>query len=105
MNWVKGKVITALTTAIGGLIGTSLGPLGSLIGAAVGAAVGLVFELFKSIWEDDVFKPVTASVNIPSLTARWDGKTDSPEGVATFTGHGGKYQVVYDWRLLATVTE
>jgi hypothetical protein len=102
LNWVKAKVTAALAAALGGAIGASGGPVGAIIGAAVGVVVGLVFDLFKSIWEDDIFKPATVSVNIPSLNARWaGGKTDSPEGVITYTGHGGKYQVVYDWRLFA----
>lgn len=101
MTWVKTKVTAALAAAIGGAIGASGGPIGAIIGAAVGAIVGYVFDLLKSIWEDDVFRPVTLRVNIPSLNARWSGKTDSPEGVVTFSGHGGKYQVVYDWRLAA----
>jgi hypothetical protein len=104
LNWVKTKVVAALTAAIGGAIGASGGPIGAIIGAAVGAVVGLVFELFKSIWEDDVFKPATVSVSIPSLNARWSGKTDSPEGSVTFSGHGGKYQLTYDWQLLAAAT-
>jgi hypothetical protein len=102
LNWVKPKVTAALAAALGGAIGASGGPVGAIIGAAVGAVVGLVFDLFKSIWEDDIFKPVTASVAIPSLSARWTGgKTDSPEGIATFAGHGGKYQLTYDWRVFA----
>jgi len=102
LNWVKAKVTTALTAALGGAIGASGGPVGAIIGAVVGAIAGLVFALFKSIWEDDIFKPATVSVSIPSLTARWPGnKTDSPESVITYTGHGGKYQVTYDWRLFA----
>lgn len=102
LTWVKSKVTAALAAAIGGAIGASGGPIGAIIGAAVGAVVGLVFDLFKSIWEDDIFKPATVSVNIPSLNARWPGgKTDSPEGVITYTGHGGKYQLTYDWRMFA----
>ena len=56
----------------------------------------------KVIWEDDVFTPVTDSVNIPSLNHHWPGgKTDSPERFFTFEGHGGKYLVKCDWRLYA----
>lgn len=101
-DWVKSKVTAALAAALGGAIGASGGPVGAIIGAAVGFVVGLVFDLLKSIWEDDIFKPATVSVSIPSLNARWaGGKTDSPEGVITYTGHGGKYQLTYDWRLFA----
>jgi hypothetical protein len=102
LTWVKEKVIAALTAAIGSAIGMSGGPVGAIIGAAVGFAVGLVFDLFKSMWEDDIFKPQTVRVNIPSLTARWpNAKTDGPEGTLTFSGHGGTYRVVYDWRMFA----
>jgi len=99
-TWVKDKVITALTAAIGGLIGASGGPIGVIIGVAVGWAVGKVYEIFKSVWEDDVFTPVTARIDVPSMTHRFTGgRVDSPEGVAVFSGHGGKYDLTYDWRL------
>jgi hypothetical protein len=100
LMWVKEKVTTALTTAIGGAIGASGGPIGAAIGAAVGAAVGLIIDFIKEIWEDDAFEPATLRVDIPSLDARWPGDmTDSPEGVITYRGHGGEYQVTYDWRI------
>jgi len=100
LDWVKDKVITALTAALGTAIGASGGPVGAIIGAAVGYCVGKVFEIFKSVWEDDVFPPVTARLDVPSATHRFTGgKVDSAEGVATFSGHGGKYDLTYDWRL------
>lgn len=99
-TWVKDKVITALTAAIGGAIGASGGPIGAIIGVAVGWAVGKVWEIFKSVWEDDVFTPVTARLDVPSMTHRFSGgRVDSPEGTATFSGHGGKYDLTYDWRM------
>lgn len=99
-SWVKEKVITALTAAIGGAIGASGGPIGAIIGVAVGWAVGKVYEIFKSVWEDDVFAPVTVRLDVPSMTHRFaGGKVDGPQGVATFQGHGGKYELTYDWRL------
>ncbi len=100
LMWVKEKVITALTTAIGGAIGASGGPIGAAIGAAVGAAVGLIIDFIKEIWEDDAFEPATIKVDIPSINARWPGDmADSPEGVINYRGHGGEYQVAYDWRI------
>ncbi len=99
---VKEKVIATLTAAIRGAIGASGGPIGAIIGAAVGFIVGKIFDFRKNIWEDDIFQPVTARIDIPSLNARFtDGKTDSPDAIATFTGHNGKYQVTYDWRVFA----
>ncbi|MGE3976414.1 MAG: tachylectin-related carbohydrate-binding protein [Nitrospira sp.] len=100
LMWVKEKVTTALAAAIGGLIGVSGGPIGAAIGAAVGAAVGLIIDFIKDVWEDDAFKPATVRVDIPSLDARWPGDmTDSPEGIITYKGHGGEYQVIFDWHL------
>lgn len=96
---VKEKVSAALVGAAVGLAG---GPLGIIIGAAVGFVIGKVFSFLKDIFRDDLFRPAMLSVRIASLTARWPGgKTDSPEGVATFKGHGGEYRVTYDWRMRA----
>ncbi|MGH8615960.1 MAG: FG-GAP-like repeat-containing protein, partial [Gammaproteobacteria bacterium] len=104
----KEHVITALTTAIGtsvGSVGGSAIPglgtlLGAAIGAAVGFAVGKAIEWLKAWWGDDIFAPYTVSVEIPSINARWAGSLDSGEGVITFKGHNGTYQLTYDWGLL-----
>jgi len=98
---VREKVTAALIAAFGGL-GSSGGPVGAIIGAGVGYVVGKVFDWLARVWSDDIFKPVTASVNIASLNAQWPGgRTDSPEVIATFSGHDGKYEVTYDWRMFA----
>ena len=101
LDKVKAEVISALAAAIGGAIGASGGPIGAAIGAVVGWVVGQVFEWLKSWWSDDIFKPFTVSVSIPSLNARWAGKTDSPEYWVKWWGHDGTYQLWYDWRLFA----
>lgn len=101
LSYVKDKVTAALTAAIGTAIGVSGAAIDAIIGAAVSYVVGLVFDLFKSVWEDDIFKPVTVATNISSLSARWPGgQTDSPNKTTTYSGFGGKYQLVYDWRML-----
>jgi hypothetical protein len=98
---VKEKVKDALIKVLGDLVGTSGGPVGILIGIVAGEVVNRVFDFLGRLWGDDIFPPVMTSVSIASLTARWPGgKTDSPEGVATFKGHGGHYRVAYDWRML-----
>jgi hypothetical protein len=75
----------------------------STIAAAIAALVVLVFteiwRLFKNIWEDDLFSPYTVTVSVPSLTAGFNGNSVSPQGVASFDGHGGKYEVLYDWQV------
>jgi len=98
---VKEQVVIALVAA-GADIGASVGIVGAVIGAVVGWVVGMVFEWLKSWWSDDIFKPVTVSISIPSLNARWaGGQTDSPEGWIKWWGHGGTYKLWYDWRLFA----
>lgn len=78
------------------------GLVGAIIGWAVGFCVGKAVDWLKGLWGDDIFKPVAASVNITSLNAQWPGgRTDSPEEIATFSGHDGKYEVIYDWRMFA----
>lgn len=102
LNKIKEKVISALASAIGAAIGAPAGGVGAIIGAAVGFVVGEVFRIFKSVWEDDIFAPVTTQVTIPTLSHRFaGGATDSAEDVATFSGHGGKYQISFDWRVFA----
>jgi hypothetical protein len=97
---VKEKVIAYLAAAVGGALGSIGGPLGTVIGLAIGFVVGKVFELLISVWNDDVFTPITVKVDIASPNARWPGnKKDSPETITTFTGHDGKYTVTTDWQL------
>ncbi len=99
---IRERVVAALAAAIGGAVGASGGPVGAIIGAAVGYVVGRVFELLKTAFADDIFAPKTVSVAIAALGQRFaDGKTDSPEATVTFEGHGGRYQLTYDWRLFA----
>ncbi len=101
-NKVRQEVITALTTAIGTAIGATAGPAGAVLGAVVGFVVGEVFRVMKTLWEDDVFRPATLEIVIPSRNHRFENDaTDSNEGITTFSGHGGRYQVVWDWRLFA----
>jgi hypothetical protein len=100
---VKEKVLALVAAAVGGAIGTAVVPgLGTIVGAAVGWALGKLVDWLIGLFGDDVFKPITVCVNIPSLNARWPGgKTDSPEGVLTYKAFGGTYQLTFDWRLFA----
>ena len=99
---VKAKVLQLVAAAVGAAIGSTVPGIGTIVGAVTGWVMANVFEYLKGLFGDDVFKPVTVSINIPSLNTRWSGgKTDSPEGVVTFKGYGGTYQLTYDWRLFA----
>ena len=103
LDKIKERVVAALAAAFGAALGTAAGgPVGTVIGLAVGFAVGKAFELLKDLVADEVFEPKTVSVIIPSLTHRFKGdKTDSPEIVSVFKGHGGRYDVAFDWRMVA----
>ncbi|NIJ52868.1 hypothetical protein [Dyadobacter arcticus] len=94
---VKEKVKAALIAA-------GLG-LGATIGAALAYVIGYIVDricgILSRAWNDDVFPPLSAKIKIPSLSTRWNGKTDSPEQVIRFRGHGGEYHLTYDWRLYA----
>lgn len=93
--------VTKLLLALGVKIGASGGLIGAAIGAAVGWAVGKVIEFLKGVWADDIFSPKTATIEVPSLSHRFAGRTDSPESSIRFTGHNGTYDLFYDWRLFA----
>jgi len=96
---VKTEVVAAIASAVGGVLGSPGGLIGIAIGVAVGWAVTQIFDYLKKSWGDDMFQPVTVGAVIPSLTSRWTGKPDSPEHTVEYTGHGGTYKLVYDWRM------
>ncbi|WP_199550499.1 hypothetical protein [Streptomyces sp. N35] len=99
LDKVKAKVAAAVAAAIGGAIGSPGGPVGIAIGIAVGYAVTQIFDFLKGLWGDEVFKPVTVSTVIPSLTSRWAGQDNSSDRSVEFAGHGGRYRLTYDWRM------
>ncbi|MBC9712098.1 hypothetical protein H9Y04_05885 [Streptomyces sp. TRM66268-LWL] len=99
LDKVKSKVTAAVAAAIGGAIGSPGGPVGIAIGIAVGYAVTQIFDFLKGLWGDEVFKPITVSTVIPSLTSRWAGQDNSSDRSVEFAGHGGRYRLTYDWRM------
>ena len=92
-----------LATYIGGVScwGSFRRRLGLLIGLAVGYVVDRIFDWLRDVWNDDVFQPVTVSVELASSRARWsNGSYTSPEIVSRFSGHHGEYQLAFEWRLI-----
>jgi hypothetical protein len=89
-------------TAVGGAVGATIGALlGSLVGAVIGALVGfvlgLIADFLKEVAKDDIFTPVTVSLNMPSADFTFpNGETTSPEGELQFEDFGGRYVVHYD---------
>jgi hypothetical protein len=101
VNKVLEKIRDKLASELAAAGAKGAGPLGAVLGAVIGFAVSEAFRIFKSTWEDDVFKPVTLDATIPTRNHRFDnGATDSGEGIAFFIGHGGRYEVTWDWNVL-----
>jgi hypothetical protein len=48
---------------------------------------------------DEIFPPVLKLLKIDSATHTWNGSGDTPEEIAEFTGHDGKYQASMFWQL------
>ncbi len=97
----KGQVLAWISAAVGGVIGSTVPILGTIIGAVVGYLVGLLVNWLITLLGDDVFPAFTTSITIPSLDHRFNGLTDSPNASRFFSGYGGKYEVVFDWRLFS----
>lgn len=69
---------------------------GLLIGILVGAALTAIFALLASWFRDDIFEPVSAAFYVPSI----ESAIVTPPEVATYSGHGGRYQVTYGWAVI-----
>ncbi len=101
-SFVLPMIKAELTKALAGL-GSILGAVGAAIGAAIGALLGelvdALFGFFVSVWEDDVFIPLTLSQTLPFPMPAW-GSTTSPVVQLGWKGHGGHYRVRFDWEMV-----
>lgn len=89
-----------ITQAVGGAIDST--DIDTTIDSAVRLVINKLVEWLKSWLGDDVFTPKKVAVNIGSLISRFPGgHTVSNENSAIFKGHGGHYEITYDWRLFA----
>jgi hypothetical protein len=80
--------------------GAQEGPIGVLVALALGIVLDKVFEFLKGLWGDEIFTPQTLPISLSSATHRFrGGKLSSEPRTLTYRGHGGKYEVVYDWVL------
>lgn len=55
-----------------------------------------VMARWRSVQRDDIFPPATVSIYVPSAL-----QLSSPTTTLTFKGHGGTYEVTYDWELVS----
>ena len=52
--------------------------------------------------EDDIFPTRTVTVTLRESDRRFaDGQTSTPRQETTFNGHGGRYTVIYSWKLVS----
>ncbi|MBE9113348.1 hypothetical protein IQ273_28630 [Nodosilinea sp. LEGE 07298] len=113
---IRDKVKAAIAKAIeaaGGAVGAIFGSaeIGAAIGRAVGQLVAWVVDKLAGwlikLLKDDIFKPYTAWVTVPSFGARWNypngqwGNPWSPIRTVRFSGFGGRYRLDYQWHLYA----
>jgi hypothetical protein len=68
-------------------------------GAKIGEIGVQLLETAASWAGDEIFRPVVKLLDIPSENHTWNGLGDTPEEVAEFVGHGGKYHVAMFWQL------
>jgi hypothetical protein len=52
-----------------------------------------------SAFNDEIFTPNIATVDIPSPNFTWSGSLDSAQKTVSFRDHDGTYQLTYDWLL------
>jgi YD repeat-containing protein len=97
VEYIAGIAAGAVT---GAAILSAIPLVGTLVGALAGALLAAMIDLIGDWAQDDVFDPVTISITIPSANASWQGGgLESPEQTVEFKGHGGTYELTYDWRL------
>jgi hypothetical protein len=101
------KALEAAGAAVGGYLGSAeIGKvIGRVLGQAVAWAINKLVEWLIGLFKDDIFKPGTAWLTLPSAHARWhypNGTWGNPwSGIRwfRFSGFGGRYLLEYQWRL------
>lgn len=89
----------AIGAGVGGTLGTAIGgPLGTIIGIVAGAILGALVGWLISVLQDDIFRPQSVALRLPTPDATFSGGSlSSPQHSVTFNDHGGTYRVYYSW--------
>lgn len=102
INKIEEAAKAKLAALLGAWIGSSGGPVGALIGLAVGYVVGEIFDWLEGFLADDIFDPIVIVLNRHYAAEPLPGgAAESAKMAVIFSGHSGKYTVVYDWQLMA----
>jgi len=69
-----------------------------LLGWVLAYLVDRIISKLKSYWDDDLFRPVTIQITLPSQNATFNGKNSTPSRKLRFSGPG-EYFPSYEWVL------
>lgn len=102
------KALEAAGGVVGGILGSA--EIGRVIGKVLGQIVGWIIDKvigwLIGLFKDDIFKPGTSWLTIPSAHARWhypNGTWGNPWSGTwwfRFSGYGGRYLMEYQWQLV-----
>lgn len=100
-NILQDALVAAIGRYGGGLItSTALaGPIGIVMGIAVAYLLDKLFDLFKEIWEDDLFAPILIDQVFRDQYSNFDGSMFSTLYSCVFKGFGGSYIIDYSWQM------
>lgn len=101
LNQLVDKLVPYVKNALRGVAIGKLGPtLGLIVGEISSYIAEKIFNLIKDVWNDDLFVPITVSMQIPGPGALFDnGAYDSPETWCWVKGHDGHYEYWVDWKV------
>jgi hypothetical protein len=96
--WAGAEIGAVIGSSVGTTIG---GPIGTILGTIAGFILGAVVGWIVSALRDDIFEPQIASIHLPTGDATFEGGSlTSPSMTLVYIGHGGKYKLVYRWRIV-----
>jgi hypothetical protein len=104
---LKDAGVAEIKAAIAGAVGGIGGPLGSVIASALTWVAAKLTDwlitnvtaLIVMVWEDDPFPPTVSRMELASPIDPFSGKHTSDERHWNLKGHGGHYEVFFDWHL------
>jgi hypothetical protein len=75
----------------------------ALLKQAIVFVAPILFTHVKNViiraFEDEIFTPQIATLDLPDKDFTWSGRPDSAEKTVRFSGHDGTYDLTYDWLL------
>jgi hypothetical protein len=86
------------------LIKAKLAVAGGLLGVAISLVIGplltFITDRIVAGVRDDLFPAQIVTVPLPSQNFTWSGSNNSAEKTIRIVGHGGIYELTYDWEFI-----